>query len=74
MIRRKAVSHWLETVSKPLVEAETASVFGSEGSQYAYKEQYLDGILSLLSGRQILEACQKAQDYGRHNSSFLLTF
>ena len=64
MIRRKAVSLWLEKVSKPLVKSETASVFGSEGSQYAHKEEYLDGILSLLSGRQILEACQKAQDYG----------
>lgn len=69
MIRRKAVSQWLETVSKPLVKSETSLVFGSEGSQFAHKEEYLDGILSLLSGRQILEACQKAQDYGMHESS-----
>lgn len=73
MIRRKAVSLWLEKVSKPLVKSETASVFGSEGSQYAHKEEYLDGILSLLSGRQILEACQKAQDYGDHHTALLLS-
>lgn len=72
MIRRKAVSQWLESVSKPLVELETARVFRSEDSQFPLKEDYIDGILSLLSGRQIMEACQKAQDYGL--SSFSCVF
>lgn len=72
MIRRKAVSKWLETVSKPLVEMETNRVFKSDAAQYPLKEEYLEGILSLLSGRQILEACQKAQDYGDHYLAQLL--
>ncbi|KAK3910390.1 Nuclear pore complex protein Nup98-Nup96 [Frankliniella fusca] len=73
MVRRKAVSKWLETVSKPLVEMETNRVFKSDAAQYPLKEEYLDGILSLLSGRQILEACQKAQDYGDHYLAQLLS-
>ena len=73
MTRRKAVSHWLESVSKPLVELEAARVFRSEESQYPLTEDYIDGILSLLSGFQILEASQKAQDYGDHYCALLLT-
>ncbi|KAJ1527107.1 hypothetical protein ONE63_008642 [Megalurothrips usitatus] len=73
MIRKKAVSQWLEAVSKPHVELETNRVFKSGDSQYPMKEEYLDGILSLLSGRQILEACHKAQDYGDHYLALLLS-
>lgn len=65
MVRRKAVSQWLESVSETAVELETAQVFKSGDPMYIHKEEYLDGILSLLSGHQTLRACQKAQEYGR---------
>ena len=70
-MRKKAVSEWLESVNKPLVELETARVFKSGDSQFPLNEDYINGILSLLSGRQILEACQKAQDYGVFIFSFV---
>lgn len=73
MIRRKAVLQWLEGVNKPLVEQETARIFESGDSLRPLNENYLDGILSLLSGHQILDACQKAQEYGDHYLALLLS-
>jgi len=65
MLRREAVTRWLESVSERRVEKEAAAIFGrSDSLASPEKEEYLKGILSLLSGRQLQAACEKAQEYG----------
>jgi hypothetical protein len=64
MLRREAVSEWLEDVVQQKVKQEIATLL-DESSKTQDKEHHIPAVLSLLSGKKILEACQKAQDSGK---------
>lgn len=64
MLRREAVSEWLEDVVQQKVRQETAA-FSDESSKTRDKEHHIPVVLSLLSGRKILEACEKMQSCGK---------
>jgi len=64
MLRKEAVSEWLEDVVQQKVRQETAALL-DETSGPQDKERHIPTVLSLLSGRKILEACQKTQDCGK---------
>lgn len=64
MLRREAVSEWLEDVVQQRVRQETATLL-DESSKAQDKEHHIPAILSLLSGRKVLEACEKTQDCGK---------
>jgi hypothetical protein len=63
MLRKEAVSEWLEDVVQQKVRQETAALLDEPGTQD--KEHHISTVFSLLSGRKILEACQKTQDCGK---------
>ncbi|KAJ4451780.1 hypothetical protein ANN_03252 [Periplaneta americana] len=71
MLRRKAVSEWLEDVVQMKVRQETASIL-DDPSKIHDKEDHIPAVLSLLSGRKILDACQRTQDSGDHYTSLML--
>lgn len=73
MLRREAVSEWLEDVVQPKVRQETAKLL-DESSRVQDKEHHIPAVLSLLSGRKILEACKKTQDCGKVNFKCLLNY
>ena len=64
MLRKEAVSEWLEDVVQQKVRQETAALL-DEPSGTQDKEHHISTILSLVSGRKILEACLKTQDCGK---------
>jgi len=64
MLRKEAVSEWLEDVVQQKVRQETAAL-QDEPSGTQDKECHIPTVFSLLSGRKILEACQKTQDCGK---------
>lgn len=63
MLRKEAVSEWLEDVVHQKVRQEIAALL-DEPSGTQDKEHHISAVLSLLSGRKILEACQNTQDCG----------
>lgn len=71
MLRKEAVSEWLEEDVQQKVRQETAALL-DESSGTQDKEHHISAVLSLLSGRKILEACQKTQDCGKVTESKLL--
>ncbi|PNF16103.1 Nuclear pore complex protein Nup98-Nup96 [Cryptotermes secundus] len=71
MLRREAVSKWLEDVVQQKVRQETAAL-SDESSKTQDKEHHIPVVLSLLSGRKILEACEKMEGCGDHHTSLLL--
>jgi hypothetical protein len=64
MLRREAVSRWLEDVVQQKVRQETAAL-SEESSRTRDKEHHIPVVLSLLSGRKILEACNELQSCGK---------
>lgn len=58
------MSEWLEDVVQQKVRQETAALT-DEFSRTQDKEQHIPVILSLLSGRKILEACEKMHSCGK---------
>lgn len=64
MLRKEAVSEWLEDVVQQKVRQETAALL-DESCGTQDKEHHIATVFSLLSGRKILEACQKTQECGK---------
>ncbi|XP_066999571.1 nuclear pore complex protein Nup98-Nup96 [Anabrus simplex] len=71
MVRKNAVSEWLESVVLPYVKRETSQILGQIGNPDD-KEHHVPAILSYLSAKNLMEACEKAQNYGDHYAALLL--
>ncbi|KAJ9574028.1 hypothetical protein L9F63_008554, partial [Diploptera punctata] len=68
MLRRQAVSEWLEDVLSNTVKQETATLLENPHDD----EHHIPVVLSLLTGRKILDACQQTQQSGDHYMSLML--
>jgi hypothetical protein len=73
MLRREAVSEWLEDVVQQKVRQETAGLL-DESSRTRDKEHHIPVVLSLLSGRKILEACKKMQSCGKVTAESFISY
>ncbi|XP_066286606.1 nuclear pore complex protein Nup98-Nup96-like isoform X2 [Branchiostoma lanceolatum] len=65
MARREAVSHWLMNQAQDTIQQEVQDSKFKEGG-------HTDAIFSLLSGRQISQACSLAQQSGDHRLALIL--
>ncbi|XP_025085972.1 nuclear pore complex protein Nup98-Nup96-like [Pomacea canaliculata] len=66
LARREAFSRWLSSVTDSKIKAEVAE------SSYMQPDGHLQAIIAHLSGRQISEACQVAQNAGDDRLALLL--
>ncbi|XP_063241725.1 nuclear pore complex protein Nup98-Nup96 isoform X2 [Bacillus rossius redtenbacheri] len=70
LLRREAVSQWLQEVVSPRVEQETAEIQQKPSEDV---ERHIPAVLSLLSAYKIKEACDQLQNAGDHVAAMLLS-
>lgn len=67
------MSKWLEDVVQQKVRQETAAL-SDESSRTQDKELHIPVVLSLLSGRKILEACEKMESCGKVTAESFINY